>query len=92
MLRRRVEELLNYVESIKDSSENLDQDMNFFARWKNNRKHKNKENKLQREMFKLEKEYEIYETEINLSTNPVGQVIKLSLGTFAMIFSFCILI
>lgn len=46
--------------------------MNFFSKWKTNRKHKIKENKLQRELYKLEKEYEIYETEINLSTNPVG--------------------
>lgn len=43
-------------------------------------------------MIVLEKEFEIYETEINLTANPIWSIIKLILGCLAFVFSFVILI
>ena len=64
----------------------------FFSRWKKDRKVKQKSNELRREIYKLEQEYEVFKVESNLSANPVSQIVKLVLGCFYMILSFCFLI
>lgn len=92
MLRRRVEELMSYVEAVEMTAEDNEEKEGFFKKWKGDRKLKNKENKLRRELYKVEQEYEIFEMESNLSANPILGLLKLLLGCFFMILSFMILI
>lgn len=92
MLRRRVEELMTYVEAVEMTAEDNEDKDGFFTKWKGSRRLKNKENKLRRELYKVEQEYEIFEMETNLSSNPVLGLLKLLLGCFFMILSFMILI
>jgi LMBR1 domain-containing protein 1 len=92
VLRRRVEELMTYIQTIEMTSEENKEKTGLFTKWKGDRNLKNKENKLRRELFKLEEEYEIFVMESNLSANPILAILKLLLGCLFMIISFMILI
>lgn len=89
VLRRRVEELIAYAKSLEMVSED-DEKKGMWGRWKHNRKVKNKESKLQAELYMLEQEFEIYEAENNLSANPVKNALMLILGILLTIISFVI--
>lgn len=92
MLRTKVEELMAYIDSLKVSLGDLEEDKGLFGNWKQKRSHKHKESKLKKEIYELEKEYEIFKTEQDLSSNPVFNIILLIIGCIGFIFSFCILI
>ncbi len=94
MLRTRAQELMTYVENLKDLQEDQAESggRGFFSNWSEKRAMKKKENQLKREMIKLEKEHEIFEIEQNLSANPVTIFLNLLLGCLFMVFSFMILI
>ena len=44
LLRRRVEELLGFLESVRNSADSLSLRKNFFSKWRSEKKHLKKEN------------------------------------------------
>lgn len=89
VLRRRVEELMAYTRSLEMASED-DETRGAWGRWRQNRKVKGKESKLQAELYMLEQEYEIFEAENNLTANPVTNALLLVLGIFLTLISFVV--
>ena len=92
LLRRKCEELMGFVRVLEQSRENLEEKKNFFSKWKAGRTHGKKENELKKELVMLEQEFEIFEVETQLSSNPVWALLKLLLGCFAFLLSFILLI
>lgn len=91
-LRRRAEELLSYSRKIENLNEETSEVQGWFSSWKAKRTLDNKEGKLQKELFVLEQEYEIFEAEEGLKSNPVWEIVKLILGILLAILSFFILL
>lgn len=90
VIRRRVEELLTYARTLETQLDESDEQTGFLGKWKYNRKVKNRESKLQAELYKLENEYEIFEAEDNLKANPVVMALYLVLGILCALISFMI--
>lgn len=92
-LRRRVEELMSYTRQIDNLSEAASENEGgWWSSWKANRKLRTKENRLEKELLILEEEYEIYEEEIRLTSNPVLQLMKLILGILLAVVSLLLIV
>lgn len=90
VIRRRVEELLTYAKSLESQIDESDEHTGFFSKWKHGRKVRNRESKLQAELYKLEQEYEIFEAEDKLKANPIVMALYLVLGILSALVSFMI--
>jgi len=92
-LRRRTEELLLFAERLKtEIEESSEENKGFFSRAKQSRELEKKENKLVTEIYKLEEEFEVYEVEETLRSNPIVDVLKLILGILLAVVSFAIIL
>lgn len=91
-LRRRCEELISFTKNVEGTMLDSEEGGNIFSKWRAGRKVKNNEGKLQKELYLLEQEIEIYELESELKANPLWDIAKLVLGTFLAIISLIIIL
>lgn len=94
-LRRRTEELLLFAKSIEDKNESFKEEADqkgFFSKWRGKRSIRHNEKELNKEVYKLEEEFEIFEIEQNLTANPIWEIIKLIIGFLCACLSITILI
>lgn len=76
-LRRRTEELLLFAKSIEDKNESFKEEADqkgFFSKWRGKRSIRHNEKELNKEVYKLEEEFEIFEIEQNLTANPIWEI------------------
>lgn len=91
-LRRRCEELLAFTKGVEGMALDGEEAAGAFSKWRAGRQIKTKEGKLQKELYLLEQEMEIYELESQLKANPLTDALKLALGVFLAFISFVIIL
>ncbi len=89
-LRTKCEELMVFSKQIEEKSEDLETEDGFWSKRKLKRSIGKKGKTLQKELYMLEEEYEIFEAEEKLTANPVWALIKMLLGCLLAIVSFLV--